>query len=72
MKIERVTMSGRGVKFTYSILDDKGERMFKTSYNSYHAWTRKKDAQRIIDAIDTHGLSYVEERLGVKAYLGAK
>lgn len=68
-KIERVIMSGRGVKYTYLIRDDKGIILFQTSNNSYWAWTRKKDAQRIVDGILEHGLEYIEEKLDCKAYL---
>ena len=64
--IERVIMSGHGPKFTYCLKSD-GKILFAANPGQYMAWTKKKDAQRIIDAINTHGLEYVEQKLDRKA-----
>ena len=67
LTINRIPMSGSGPKYTYAIC--QGDKfMFQDGQTQgYFAWTRKKDAQRIIDAIEIHGLEYVEEKLGRKA-----
>lgn len=67
IEIKRCIMSGRGPKFTY-FLECNGKKMFETSYNSYKAWVKKKDAQRIVDAIQEYGIEYVEEKLNCKAF----
>lgn len=53
-------------------INDKGQTLFRkiTEHGTqFLTWERKKDAMKIIDAINTHGLEYVEEKLGRKAYL---
>jgi hypothetical protein len=66
--VKRCIMSGLGPKYTY-YLESDGKIMFKTSSNSYKAWTKKKDALRIVNAIEVHGLEYVEEKLNCKAFI---
>jgi len=65
--IERVIMSGHGPKFTYCLKNEANQILFAVNSGQYMAWTKKKDAQRIIDAINTHGLEYVEQKLDRKA-----
>lgn len=67
IKIERVLMSGRGVKITYKLVYHN-TTMFQTSSNSYVAWTRKKDAKLIVERIKEYGLEFVEEKLNQKAF----
>ena len=68
LKTERVAMSGRGPRYTYKIVDANGSTQFKTGANSYLSWTRKKDAQRIIDSVEIHGMDYVKSKLDLKEY----
>lgn len=66
IKIERVIMSGKGPRITYKLVYE-GKNMFSTAIGSYLAWTRKKDAQKIIEALEIHGVDYVESKLKYKA-----
>lgn len=53
-------------------ITDKGQTLFRkhTALGmQFMTWTKKKDAQAIITAIETHGLEYVENQLDRKAYL---
>lgn len=68
--IERLVMSGKGPKYLYKLVSD-GKTLFinpKSEYGSFYAWTKKKDAQAIVDAIGSKGLEYVEEKMGIKAF----
>lgn len=68
IKIERVIMSGRGPKYTYKLVSG-GKTMFQSQdHGGYMAWTRKKDAQAVIDAIEYRGLESVEQELKRKAF----
>lgn len=61
-------MSGRGTEYTYMIKCD-GKVAFATSPSSYFAWAKKKDDQKVIDAVSNYGLEYVEGKLGQKLFL---
>jgi DNA-binding HxlR family transcriptional regulator len=70
IKIERMVMSGKGPKVLYK-LTSNGQILFRKvkedTNSSFWAWTKKKDAQAVIDAIETRGLESVEEELQCKA-----
>lgn len=64
LTIKRHIMSGRGPKSTYSI-QVAGQELFKTTSGSFHAWTRKKDAQAVIASIESQGLYVTLKRLNM-------
>jgi len=70
MRTIKLTMSDRS-KPLWAVTD-KGQTLFRkiTEHGTqFMTWERKKDAQKIIEAIEVKGLEYVEEQLGRKAYL---
>lgn len=65
IKIEKMVMSGKGPKTMYKITCD-GKTLFinpKSQFGGFSAWTKKKDAQRIVDAINQHGVDFVHKKL---------
>jgi DNA-binding HxlR family transcriptional regulator len=70
IKIERLVMSGKGPKVMYKLVSE-GKTLFvnkESPFGSFYAWTKKKDAQNILNAIKEKGLEYVEEKMGIKAF----
>lgn len=60
--IERCKMSGGKYKNTYRL--KIGEKvLFQKPDGSFLAWTRKKDAKEVLDALFSHGIDYVEKKL---------
>lgn len=72
MKPLKLVMSNRS-KPLWAIIDlETNTTLFRliTEYGTqFMTWTKKKDAEKIIDAINTKGLTYVEEQLGRRAFL---
>ena len=64
MNIARHVMSGRGPKVTWSI-QVNGQELFKTDSGSYHAWSKKKHVQLIIDSIQEYGIDHTLNRIGL-------
>lgn len=64
-KIKRYEMHGKGPRVTYAIIDENGVNPFETLYGSFHAWTKKKDAQKVIDFIECWGMVETLKKLGI-------
>lgn len=65
--IKRVIMAGKGPKYTYR-LELNSQVLFQKESGSHLAWTRKKDAKAIINAIEIHGIDYVQSELKFKLF----
>jgi len=62
-EIERLEMTGRGVRVMWAIKKD-GVRQFPTDFG-HSAWTRKKDAMSVLRCIEKHGYKSTKERIDI-------
>lgn len=63
MIIKKLELSGYKAPECYVITQENGLPVFPTASNAQLMWTKKKEAQTILDAIKDQGLEYVDEKL---------
>lgn len=62
-EIERLEMSGRGLRVTWAIKKN-GVRQFPTKHG-FSVWPRKKDAMGILKHIEKHGYKSTKKSLEI-------
>ena len=63
--IEKIIISGRTSKTMWKLVSE-GKTLFvnpDSPYQSFTAWSRKKDAKAILDKINEMGIDYVTDKL---------